>query len=736
MSLPWRSSRAYALVVGATVSCGLMVTAAQRAVSPQGPLANPIVNATDSTEHDTQSTPAILRLPGNSVVVAAFNNSTLYTGSNNHRTGWSRSTDNGTTWTDSGALPDSAGGDDGYPFFARNNTTGTIYLTTRSFDATSAGGSSVPLFRSTDNGATWLAPVNAAPGFGAGDHLDTPKIAVDNYVGAGQGNVYVAARNFQTVGTQPNGVFFNRSTDGGATFGTGPGLMLSGGGEGPFVAVGSDHAVYVFWWINLNPAVIRFVKSTNQGVSFGPITTAATLTGTGAHGDLGLGGGFRTNSFPYVVTSDFGDIFLVYNDKNGTDKGDIYETDSGDGGANWSTKFRVNNDAPNHDQFMPNITLTPNQSRLMVTWYDRRSDAGNSLIERWGVVAYNGLSPNFRISTGSWPVVIGQDTYVPATYMGDFDQIAASESYFYVPWGDNRRSNPLTPLPLANQPDVRFARIPVAGPPRGDLDRDLQTDRTVYRPSTGGWYSALSSGGATSTEWGVSGDIDVQGDYDGDGKADVAVFRPSTGAWYIVQSSNGAVRIDTWGVNSDIPLAGDVEGDGIDDLIIWRPSTGVWWVKGSSGGTFGFEWGTPGDQPMLADFDGDILKDFVIYRPSTGVWYLNQSNNGTDFIAWGAPGDIPVVGDFDGDLTADATVFRPSTGVWWVKKSTGGTLTTQWGISTDTPVTGDFDGDGTTDFTIWRDSTGTWYSQLSGGGTTFVNWGTTGDKPVGRRPGT
>jgi hypothetical protein len=41
--------------------------------------------------------------------------------------------------------------------------------------------------------------------------------------------------------------------------------------------------------------------------------------------------------------------------------------------------------------------------------------------------------------------------------MGDYDQAVADNNYFYTTWGDNRLSDAFH----ANQPDVRFTKIPV-----------------------------------------------------------------------------------------------------------------------------------------------------------------------------------------------------------------------------------------------------------------------------------
>jgi hypothetical protein len=145
---------------------------------------------------------------------------------------------------------------------------------------------------------------------------------------------------------------------------------------------------------------------------------------------------------------------------------DIYFTSSTDNGSAWSAPAVLNDDSTARDQFMPTIAVTPDGSHVFASWYDRRSDPNNSLIERWGVTGniIGGAilwGPNFRLSSGSFPVVIGQDpARTRADYMGDYDQAVADNNFFYTTWGDNR----LPDAAHAHQPDVRFAKIPISGP--------------------------------------------------------------------------------------------------------------------------------------------------------------------------------------------------------------------------------------------------------------------------------
>jgi hypothetical protein len=73
-------------------------------------------------------------------------------------------------------------------------------------------------------------------------------MAVDNFGGTGNGNVYLISRRF---GVTAPGIYMFRSLDNGATFGPTNGVLVvsaaGGNVQGAFVVIGTDHSVNAFW---------------------------------------------------------------------------------------------------------------------------------------------------------------------------------------------------------------------------------------------------------------------------------------------------------------------------------------------------------------------------------------------------------------------------------------------------------------------------------------------------------
>jgi Tol biopolymer transport system component len=268
-------------------------------------------------------------------------------------------------------------------------------------------------------------------------------------------------------------------------------------------------------------------------------------------------------------------------------------------------------------------------------------------------------------------------------------------------------------------------------------------DVSVYRSTTGVWYLQRAFDGSTRVDgWGspANGDIPVYADYDGDGRSDIAVYRPTSGDWFIAFSS-GSSKAMTWGSPSlqDSPVPADYDGDGKADVAVYRKTNGTWIIALSGGGLRVLSWGAPSldDVPVPADYDGDHKADIAVYRRSTGVWYVVLSSGGSMTTGWGAPslGDQPVPGDYDGDGVANIAVYRASTGEWFILTPGGGLSTVSVGgaaVSGDMPIPADYDADGKTDVAIYRTTTSEWFILQSSGSLRTLTWGANayGDIPV------
>jgi hypothetical protein len=369
-------------------------------------------------------------------------------------TGYSRSVDGGTTFTDVGSLPVPPGGANfGDPGLAADRT-GNFYASSIVVAQSAVGQvQTVGVYKSVDGGLTW--PIISTPPPGTAlSSADKPLIAIDATESPFSGNVYISWTSFgppPPIGFPGLPILFSRSTDGGLTFS--PPLILSAPGEishGSEPGVGRNGEVYVTW-IRLSPGpqLIMFARSMDGGSTFSPPAAVAPVTSIGfATGRLV--GNFRVNSFPRIdVNPVNGTIYIVYaSNPPGVDGADVFLTSSTDRGATWSPPIRLNDDVTNNDQFFPDVAVN-GAGMVEVVWYDRRSGPDNQLIDVYGArVASNGqsTSPNQRLTSVSFPPAVGYDPTLNPVYMGDYIDIKALQNprgrgtSFGAAWGDNRRS--------------------------------------------------------------------------------------------------------------------------------------------------------------------------------------------------------------------------------------------------------------------------------------------------------
>ena len=255
------------------------------------------------------------------------------------------------------------------------------------------------------------------------------------------------------------------------------------------------------------------------------------------------------------------------------------------------------------------------------TWYIRQSSGNFSTVVSYQLglpgdtpvpADYDGdgkIDPAvFRSATATWYILQSSSNYT------------ASVSYQWGVPGD---------VPAANAP-IAYAMAQASG------KANTSTLASLTRAS--------DFDGGTSIVTGFSADL-----YDPGAKSDFTLFRPSTGKWWTLASLSIGSNFSL-GLSGDIPATGDFDGDGITDFTVWRPSNGTWYSLSKSKGytVISTQWGLPGDIPVPGDYDGDGVSDFAVYRPSNGTWYeLQSSTNFSTYTTyqWGLPGDVPVPGD-------------------------------------------------------------------------------------------
>lgn len=405
---------------------------------------------------------------GNNIVVS-FNDA----GNDIPRSGYGFSNDGGKTFTHSDIpeLPNSFNLGQGVVARGLN---GEFYYATLSL--IEGVKSIVSVAKSTDNGATFSLPVDASTTVSNNDDFqDKPWITVDTNANSPfKGNVYVSWTDFSFTA---NSLFIYTavSTDGGQTFSR-P-LIVSNdivnnqtegevGIQGSIPAVAPNGDLYVAYYrldANVNNLpdanTIVIVKSTDGGRTFSDPKTIANgflammpLTG----GSIGV----RTNSYPSMAIDQKGTVHIVYgampvnaqSSIGGTDRSDVFYIRSIDGGNNFSTPIKLNDDVTTTSQSIPSIAVA-NNGTIGVRWWDRRNDPiFDSLTDVFMTLSTDGgnsFSTNFQITDHNW-VFSPEQAFITLGYHGDYDAMTAFGNDFFIGWSDER----------SGDPDVYFRKIP------------------------------------------------------------------------------------------------------------------------------------------------------------------------------------------------------------------------------------------------------------------------------------
>ena len=218
---------------------------------------------------------------------------------------------------------------------------------------------------------------------------DKPWIVTDNVPGSGfLGNIYLAWTRFDVYGSDNPGdstqILFSRSVDGGESFSVPIRISDSGGDavdsddtvEGAVPAVGPEGEVYVAW---AGPKGIVFDRSLDGGWTFGEDNV---ITDNPGGWDIPLPGMARHNGLPVTVADvspggNRGSVYVNWIDERNGDP-DVFVIASRDGGESWEAPVRVNDDPLGNGkaQLFTWMAVDPVDGSLNVVFLDRRSTTG------------------------------------------------------------------------------------------------------------------------------------------------------------------------------------------------------------------------------------------------------------------------------------------------------------------------------------------------------------------------
>jgi hypothetical protein len=213
---------------------------------------------------------------------------------------------------------------------------------------------------------------------------DKEYLATDLSDGPHGGNIYMAWTDFTLYGSRDpkdsSVIVFARSIDRGVSFEPfvrisdkgGDAIDSDGTVEGAVPAVGPDGEVYVAW---SGPEGIYFDRSFDGGVTFGDDRIIADQPG-GWH--INISGISRCNGFPVTVadisnSSHRGTVYVNWVDERNGDP-DVFIAKSTDRGESWSAPIRVNDDEVSNgrDQFFTWAAVDPVTGDLWIVFHDRR----------------------------------------------------------------------------------------------------------------------------------------------------------------------------------------------------------------------------------------------------------------------------------------------------------------------------------------------------------------------------
>ena len=296
---------------------------------------------------------------------------------------FSRSTDNGLSWSPAAALNSNADSDSEQDFMADISTDGAGHWVVVWDSAENMGGTigmdrDIFFTRSTDNGLSWSAVATLNSNATTDMGTDTPQGGINFGSGAWIANWFTNENLAGTAGTDYD-IFFSRSTDRGMSWS--PVATLNGNADtdagidlGPQTATDGAGNWVAVWWseedlggtIGMDKDIL-VARSADDGVTWTP---PAAL-----NGNAGWDSGH--DEWPQITTDGAGNWVAVWwSSENlggtaGTDN-DIFVSRSTDNGVSWSAAETLNSNADTDagSDIRPHITTDGAGNWVAVWWSD------------------------------------------------------------------------------------------------------------------------------------------------------------------------------------------------------------------------------------------------------------------------------------------------------------------------------------------------------------------------------
>jgi hypothetical protein len=295
--------------------------------------------------------------------------------------------------------------------------------------------------KSTNGGVAWST--GAGIGFSPPrKNQDKEWLIADMTNSPYRNNLYVSWTEFDLYGSASTSdssrILFSRSTDAGITWSTPVRLSDRAGDcidedntvEGAVPAVGPNGEVYTAW---SGPIGIMFDRSTNGGITWGQDVFVSAQPGGW---DFMIPGIYRANGMPITVcdisNSPYrGTVYVNWSDqRNGLDNTDVFLSKSTDGGNTWTPAKMVNDDilGTAAHQFFTWMTVDQTTGYIYCVFYDRRNASANAT-DVYVARSTNGgeTFTNFKVSQSSFTPTSG-------TFFGDYTCIAAYNRKIYPIW--------------------------------------------------------------------------------------------------------------------------------------------------------------------------------------------------------------------------------------------------------------------------------------------------------------